>query len=84
MDRVEETIRNAEDASRMRDRRRVPLRLFEDDYTLEHVIVDRNAQYEASSRFMGHARVPNLHSLHELPRDRHASGLAPARVFSWG
>jgi hypothetical protein len=84
MDRVEEVIRNAADARRMMDQRRVPLKAFEDDYTLEHVIVDRNRQYEASSRLVGQGRVPNLQSLHSLPRDRQASGIAPARVFSWG
>jgi hypothetical protein len=58
--------------------------VFEDGYTLEHVLVDRDAQYEAPSRLVGQGRIPDLQSRHDLPRDCGASGPAPARVFSWG
>jgi hypothetical protein len=58
--------------------------LIHDSHVVERVITTRNQLYRAASAVVGRGAIPDLHSIHQLPRDTLFHAAPRHRVFFWG
>jgi hypothetical protein len=85
---VEETEAKARAAANARRLKKLadspPDPLFHDRHIIERVVASRNQLYRIASRVVPNGAIPDLESLHALPKDSIAPTRDQPRVFFWG